>query len=94
MKTLKVTCETCGSKYKKVRYDLDLKVGDQVIYASWVGGECEQFPVTITDVSHKKNGLYWGSQQDVVFDIVHTNVRVDTRNYHYVKLNELKRKKN
>lgn len=82
------TCDECGRIYDREDYDLDLKVGDKVIYESWLGNGMEKYPITITDTTHKGMALYFGTQQDCVYpEKTHDHVRVDTRREKYVKVN-------
>jgi hypothetical protein len=84
-KTQTVKCGECGKPYKTECYDLDLNVGDVVIYESlWKGVDAStrrRWAVTITNVTHKKDGVYFGTSNDPIENRLLTNVRVDTRNY-------------
>ena len=88
MKSQVVNCGECGTAYVKPRYDLDLQVGDQVIYETWVESGMEKFPITITSTEHKAEmALYFGTQHDCVYpEKVLDFVRVDTRNHEFIKL--------
>jgi hypothetical protein len=90
MKTQTVCCGECGRPYDKPDYSLDLNIGDKVIFESWVGGGCCDHPITITDITYKKEGLYFGWRTDVVWpDEIHDNVRVDTKKDEYVNCKDL-----
>lgn len=90
MKTQTVCCGECGRPYERPDYSLDLKKGDQVIYKSWVGTGVANFPITITDTKHKKDGLYFGWERDVVWpNQIHEFVRVDTKDDEYINCKDL-----
>ena len=87
MKTIETKCGECGQLYQKPIHDLNLEVGDKVIHKSWVGSGCAEYPITITDITHKAQGLYFGWRNDDVWpEKVIDHYRVDTRNHEFVKV--------
>jgi hypothetical protein len=87
MKTKTVKCRECGRPYRKRCYDLNLNVGDVVIHESWKDmPRMIKWKTTITDTTYKKDGLYFGKYYNPIQKEMISNVRIDTRNYQFVKL--------
>lgn len=87
MKTYIKTCCECGKPYERQAYDLDLNIGDKVMPQSWVGVQyMTNDYFVITDVTHKAEGLYFGSGTDSISGEAYHNTRIDTRKTPYVKI--------
>jgi hypothetical protein len=64
-------------------------VGDRVMYESWMSFDSmKDFFITVADISHKNVGVYYGYGLAITTEgrkLVH-GMRVDTRNYKFVKI--------
>lgn len=90
MKTRIKICEECNRLYEKECHDLDLNIGDKVMFLSWLNLDyMKDHFYTINDISYKNEGLYWASNEGILAGAdgeICYKVRIDTRNHEFVKL--------